>query len=91
MNTNYNIDVSVVVLNYNGKKYIDELLASLQNQISNNFTYEIVFVDNNSSDDSVKYIHQYWADKIKNLKVVESKENLGFAGGNNLEIGRAHV
>lgn len=86
MNTNYNIDISVVVVNYNGKKYIDELLASLQNQISNNFTYEIVFVDNNSADDSVKYIHQHWADKIKNLKIVESKENLGFAGGNNLGV-----
>lgn len=86
MNTNYNIDVSVVVVNYNGQKYIDELLASLQNQISNNFTYEIVFVDNNSADDSVKYIQQHWAEKIKNLKVVESKENLGFAGGNNLGV-----
>ncbi len=90
MNTNYNIDVSVVVVNYNGQKYIDELLASLQNQISNNFTYEIVFVDNNSADDSVKYIHQHWADKIKNLKVVESKENLGFAGGNNLGVKESH-
>lgn len=86
MNTNYNIDVSVVVVNYNGKKYIDELLASLQNQISKNFTYEIVFVDNNSADDSVKYIQQHWADKIKNLRVVESNENLGFAGGNNLGV-----
>ena len=75
MNTKYNIDVSVVVVNYNGKKYIDKLLASLQNQISKNFTYEIVFVDNNSADDSVKYIQQHWADKIKNLRVVESKEN----------------
>ena len=64
MNTNYNIDVSVVVVNYNGKKYIDELLASLQNQISKNFTYEIVFVDNNSADDSVKYIQQHWADRL---------------------------
>lgn len=86
MNINYNIDVSVVVVNYNGKKYIDELLASLQNQISKNFIYEIVFVDNNSADDSVKYIQQHWADKIKNLRVVESNENLGFAGGNNLGV-----
>ena len=90
MNTNYNIDVSVVVVNYNGKKYIDELLASLQNQISKNFTYEIVFVDNNSADDSVKYIQQHWADKIKNLRVVESKENLGFAGGNILGVKESH-
>lgn len=86
MNTNCNIDVSVVIVNYNGKKYIDELFAALQNQTAENFIYEIVFVDNNSSDDSLKYIHQQWADKIKNLKIVENKINSGFAGGNNLGV-----
>lgn len=86
MNTNCNIDVSVVIVNYNGKKYIDELFAALQNQTAENFIYEIVFVDNNSSDDSLKYIHQQWADKIKNLKIVEHKINSGFAGGNNLGV-----
>lgn len=85
----YKYDVSVILVNYNGKRYIDNLFASLVNIKHDDFTYEIVFEDNNSTDDSVEYLKKSgFADKC-NLKIVESEENLGFAGGNNLAVNNA--
>jgi GT2 family glycosyltransferase len=82
-------DVSVILVNYNGKKYIDGLFQSLVKIKHEDFSYEIVFEDNNSSDDSVEYLRKSgYGDKC-NLKIVESKDNLGFAGGNNLAIDNA--
>lgn len=82
MNYIYNYDVSIILVNYNGKKYIDALFNSLITLEHEDFSYEIVFVDNNSSDDSVEYLQQKYEKKC-NLNIVEIKENKGFAGGNN--------
>lgn len=84
MNTNY--DISVIIVNYNGKHYIDALFCALSNQTVDDLSFEIIFVDNNSSDSSVEYIEKNFKDKLKNLKIVKSEENLGFAGGNNLGV-----
>ncbi|WP_413533400.1 glycosyltransferase family 2 protein [Empedobacter brevis] len=75
------IIVSVIIVNYNGKKYIKNCFDSLQEQLSN-LSYEIILVDNNSSDDSVDYIK----DNYPEVKVIESDENLGFGSGNNLGV-----
>ncbi len=83
-------DVSVIIVNYNGKKYIDTLFESLCGQKSDGFSFEVVFVDNASSDDSVSYLKEKYADRLDNLVIVESTENLGFAGGNNLGVANAH-
>lgn len=82
-------DVSIIIVNYNGKRYIDTLFDGLMNLDHRNFEYEIVFVDNASTDDSVEYLKQKYEKKAKNLKIVSSKENLGFAGGNNLGVANA--
>ena len=83
-------DVSVVIVNFNGKKYIDPLFESLCGQKNTGFSFEIVFVDNASSDDSVAYLKEKYADRLDNLVIVESKQNLGFAGGNNMGVANAH-
>ncbi len=87
---NTTCDVSVVLVNYNGKKYIDVVLDALLRLRHSDFSYEIVFVDNASTDDSVSYLKQKYASRAENLVVVESEENLGFAGGNNLGVSEAH-
>ena len=46
--------VSIIVLNYNGKKYLDECFQSLSELDYPN--YEVVMVDNKSTDDSVEYV-----------------------------------
>src|SRR3989344_9688199 len=75
--------VSVIILNWNGKKFLNTCLSSLV-QISNP-SIEIIVVDNNSSDDSVSYMKT----NFPNVKVIASDKNNGFAGGNNIGAGAA--
>lgn len=75
--------VSVVILNFNGKKYLDDCITSVLAQTFRD--YEVIIVDNGSSDGSVEYLEtQYpW------VKVVKNRENLGFAEGTNTGIRQA--
>lgn len=72
--------VSVVVLNYNGKIYLERCLSSLLNQT---YPYvEIILVDNASSDGSVDFVRA----RFLTVKTIENEKNLGFAAGNNVGI-----
>lgn len=76
-------NVSVVTVNYNGKAFLRELIASLLRQ-----TYlpaEIIVVDNASHDGSVEFLRE----TFPSVKVLRSEANLGFAGGNNLGVSAA--
>jgi len=46
--------------------------------------WEIIFVDNASPDNSLDYVKERFVPKFSNLKIIELKENIGFAGGNNV-------
>ena len=81
-------DVSIVIINYNGKKYIDALFSGLVNLKHSDFSFEIIFVDNASNDDSIEYLNNNYA-SLENLVIVKSEKNLGFAGGNNLGVSKA--
>jgi len=72
--------VSVVVVNFNGKKFLDDCLSSLDHQTFRNF--EIILVDNGSSDASVAFARERYPD----VKIVDNGANLGFAGGTNSGI-----
>lgn len=69
--------ISIITVNYNGLNYLGPLFDSLEKQTYKN--YEIVFVDNNSSDDSIDFVKKNYP----NVKIVKNDRNLGFAGGNN--------
>jgi len=75
---------SIVSLNWNGKRYLGELLdrhmKSLLNINYDNF--EIIFVDNGSTDGSADYIKTRYHDA--RLKVIRLRRNFGYAKGNNL-------
>lgn len=86
---NYKYDVSIVIVNYNGEKYLAHLFDSLKKIEHKSFTFEVIIVDNNSSDNSISLINQQLKSKIQNLKVLVSKKNLGFGGGNNLGISKS--
>lgn len=71
--------VSIIILNYNGRKFLQECLDSVLKQSYSDF--EIILFDNCSSDDSLSFLSaNYKSDK---LKIIVSEKNLGFAGGNN--------
>ena len=76
------LDISVVVLNYNGKQFIDDCLRSLAQQTYAADRFEVVFVDNGSSDGSVEHVRANWP----NARVLELPKNLGFAGGINAGV-----
>ncbi len=70
--------LSVVIVNYNGMKFLDDCLSSLHANLSG--TFEVIVVDNNSGDESVAWLKENhsW------VKLIRSVRNLGFTGGNNL-------
>lgn len=75
--------VAIVVLNYNNWKDTQVCLSSLRQLDYQN--YEVIVVDNGSSDDSVARIESEFSE----VTIVEIRENRGFAGGCNLGIARA--
>ena len=75
--------VYVIVLNYNGKHHSLECIESVL-QV-NYCNFQVVFVDNGSTDDSVAAIRERFGADGR-LHVVENRENLGIAGGNNTGI-----
>lgn len=76
------MDVSIVIVNYNTRDYLKDSLGSIYSQ-KNNIPYEVIVVDNNSTDGS----KLLWRDsEFKNIKFIENKENLGFARGCNQGI-----
>jgi GT2 family glycosyltransferase len=75
--------VSIVILNYNGKQFLDRCLTSVFNQSFSNF--EVVFVDNASIDGSVAYVKTRFGHDAR-LKIVENKGNSGPIEGNNIGI-----
>ena len=72
------IAVSVIIVNYNGLHFLEKCLDSITGNLG--LEYEIIVVDNDSADDSVRYLRESWP----GVRVIASKENLGFARGNNL-------
>ncbi|RLD64851.1 MAG: glycosyltransferase family 2 protein [Bacteroidetes bacterium] len=70
--------VSIVILNWNGKHYLEQFLPSLvlNSQLPG---VEIVVADNNSSDDSLEFL----ARVHPQIKVIRLDENYGFSGGYN--------
>ncbi len=72
--------VSFISINYNQSAVTLEFLESLTHLTYLN--YEIIIVDNASPSDNPDIIKE----KYPNITLIKSKENLGFAGGNNLGI-----
>ena len=71
--------VSIIIVNYNGQRYLDDCLSSLRRQTYPRERWEVVLVDNGSSDGSLAHVraHYPW------VRLVPLHKNLGFAGGNN--------
>lgn len=66
--------VSVVIVNWNGLDDTKECLKYIKDQTYKNF--EIIVVDNGSSDGSAEYLKN-----LKDIKLVQNPRNLGFTGG----------
>lgn len=72
------IRCSIIVLNYNGKRFLDDCLQSVLRQTSDDV--EVLFVDNASTDGSVEFVRE----RFPSVRVFSLEENFGFAEGNNI-------
>lgn len=69
-------ETSVIVLNWNGKHFLETCLAALRRQTFRDF--ETVLVDNGSEDGSAEYVRTQFPE----VRLIALNRNLGFAGGN---------
>jgi GT2 family glycosyltransferase len=76
-----NINVSVIVVSWNARKYLIECLASLTAETCR-YPMEIIVVDNASSDDSADQVARCYP----NVILIRNGTNLGFAKANNIGI-----
>ncbi|HED08509.1 MAG TPA: glycosyltransferase [Ignavibacteria bacterium] len=78
---NRQIDLSVIIVNYNVKDFLQSLLLSLDKALKN-ITHEIIIIDNASTDGSVELIRN----NFPQVTLIDNKENLGFSKANNLGL-----
>ncbi len=73
------MDLSIIIVNYNVKEFLQNLLHSID-KAAQNITHEIIIVDNASDDGSIEFLQQ----KFPKVKLIINKENLGFGKANNI-------
>ena len=72
--------ISVIVLNWNGKHLLEECLGSLRRQTFRDF--QTILVDNGSTDGSVEYVER----RFPEVEIIALPSNVGFARGTNVGI-----
>ena len=81
-------ELSIIIVNWNGESFLPNCLKSIAENPPS-VPYEVLLIDNASSDGSVKWLKSEEAKEIlsnTNFKLIESNENLGFGRANNLII-----
>jgi GT2 family glycosyltransferase len=73
--------LSIVIVNYNVKYFLEQCLYSVR-RASEGLDPEVIVVDNNSVDGSLKMV----SEKFPEVILIRNKENLGFSKANNQAI-----
>ena len=72
------MDLTIIIVNWNVRNLLSDCIRSLQ-ELINGIEYEIIVVDNHSSDNSVEMLQcDYPA-----VKIIANKKNVGFSKANN--------
>ena len=79
------IDVSVIIVNYNTKELLKNCINSIYEK-TENVSIEIIVSDNGSIDGSIEMLKDTFPDVI----LIENNENLGFGKANNIGAKNAH-
>ncbi|GIW63034.1 MAG: hypothetical protein KatS3mg090_0860 [Patescibacteria group bacterium] len=87
-----NFDLSIIIISYNTAKITKDCLVSIKNSLKHSkLRVQIIVLDNNSKDNSkevLKSLQKQFKNNLE-LKLVFSKENLGFSRGNNRAVSEA--
>lgn len=76
--------VSFIIINYNTKKLTNDCVSSLLKH-HKSISYEIIVVDNGSTDGSVEYLSA----SFPNIIIISNGKNLGFGFGNNIGVDKS--
>ena len=76
--------LSIIIVNYNVEYFLHQCLKSIETA-RKNINLEILVVDNNSVDGSIKMLQE----KFPNVKLILNSKNIGFSKANNQAISRA--
>jgi GT2 family glycosyltransferase len=80
MNTDTDLEITVVIPHYNGLQILDDCLVSLYN---NHFTqFKTILIDNGSTDGSQQHVRK----KFPQVELIQNEKNLGYAGACNQGI-----
>lgn len=71
--------ISIIIVNYNSGSFLKGCLTSIIKNVKIN--YEVIIVDNNSSDSSFEKCHESFS-PYQNFIFIQTGENLGFSKGN---------
>ena len=75
--------ISIIIVNHNGKKWLKDCFETIYSQTYKFF--EVIFVDNASTDDSVDFVSKYYPKVI----IIKNKYNSGFGRANNIAVKQA--
>ncbi len=75
--------VAIVILNWNGKHFLERFLQLLISRTPEEYA-QIIVADNGSADGSVEYLHNHFPD----LRLIVLPENSGYTGGYNRALGQ---
>jgi len=75
------MDLSIVIVNWNTRDLLKDCLKTVFGSLGN-LDVEVLVVDNASTDDSVVMVTAEFPD----VKLLQTHQNLGFAGGNNVAL-----
>ena len=78
-------EISIITVGMNHLSYVKEMLASLYSVGSPSVSFEVIFVDNCSTDGTADYIRSNYP----TIKLIENQKKYGFARNNN--IGAKHA
>jgi len=67
--------ITIIICNYNNKKYLKKCLDSICNQSVLKKKYNIIFIDDCSTDNSIHIAKKYL--KYGNFKLIKNKKNIG--------------
>lgn len=79
------MDVSIIIINYKTPDLVIDCVKSIK-ALTEDISYEIIVVDNASNDDSLQILTREFGEEIR---IIESKTNLGFGKANNLGVENA--
>tara|TARA_B100001250_G_scaffold414532_1_gene453624 strand:- start:8220 stop:8849 length:630 start_codon:yes stop_codon:yes gene_type:complete len=79
-------EISVIIPTYNREEFISRALRSILNQSISRHLYEIIVVDDGSSDNTLEVIKEY----ANEIRIIINKKNIGLPGSLNVGIKASH-